>query len=218
MKLIKKFRKMLKKWGILVLLVTVLVFVVSVYNVRAKVLPAKTEGKCITIQDGSLVDVKGDPITTGVDQFGYNYQAHLFLGRYCDYDRVPGGEYCDDKLEMKWNDAWLANKSCDGDNKLDRHFGFPTYRGSGAWLTNHQWGEYQGTTGKTCKWDYFVKIVAAPTDAKLKDGIWYTAAGEEIGPVEWGEFAVIQQVYNDPCAGKHGKEFVSPEGPGFGKY
>ena len=43
----------------------------------------------------------------------------------------------------KWNDAWLSNKDCDGDGLLDRHYGLDSYRGSGAWLTNHQSGEYE---------------------------------------------------------------------------
>lgn len=193
----------------------------AVWDMAKKATPevmGKKFDECTTIQDGTLVDTKGNPIKIGVDQFGYNYQAHLFLGRYCDYDRVIGGEDCEDKLEMKWNDAWLSNKDCDGDNLLDRHYGHPSYIGSGAWLTNHQWGEYEGDNGKTCKWNYFVKIVAVPADANSKDGVWYSADGEEIGPVIWGSFAIVQQVENDPCAGTHGKQYLSPVSPGFGKY
>ena len=92
----------------------------------------------------------------------------MFNGRYCDYDRKSDTlqEYCDIQLIMKWNDAWLSNKSCDSDLLLDRHFGYESYRGSGAWVTNHQSGEYT-EDGKTCKWNYFVKIVAAPESAFL---------------------------------------------------
>jgi len=51
-------------------------------------------------------------------------------------------------LQMKWNDAWLANSDCDvtKDGVLDRHFGFTAYQGSGAWLTNHATGTYEGNT------------------------------------------------------------------------
>ena len=35
-------------------------------------------------------------------------------------------------------------------------------------------------------------------------GTWYDAAGNEIGPEIWGDFAVIQRVYNDPCSGATG--------------
>ena len=71
---------------------------------------------------------------------------------------------------------------------------------------------------KSCRWSYFVKIVAVPMDASAVDGIWYTADGEMIGAEIWGAFAVIQEVLNDPCAGNHGVQFVSPVGPGLGKF
>ena len=67
---------------------------------------------------------------------------------------------------MKWNDAWLSNQDCDADGLLDRHNGFASYIGSGAWLTNHQSGEYE-EDGTVCKWNYFTKIVAAPANAVL---------------------------------------------------
>ena len=116
---------------------------------------------------------------------------------------------------MKWNDAWLSNKDCDGDGLLDRHYGFDSYIGSGAWLTNHQSGTYE-YDAKECQWIYFVKIVAVPEDATLVDGVWYDAGGNEIEPEEWGSFAIIQSVYNDPCSGYHGVEYLSPVGPGLG--
>ena len=173
--------------------------------------------ECTTIQDG-LVDSEGEPLVLGYDQYGYNYQAHIFNGRYCDYDRVLGGDYCDVQLVMKWNDAWLSNKDCDGDKLLDRYYGYDSYIGSGAWCTNHQSGSYVGDDGKMHKWTYFVKIVAVPDDATPVEGIWYAADGTEIGPVIWGSFAVIQQVYNDQGTGEHGIEYLSPAGPGFGKW
>ncbi len=174
--------------------------------------------ECTTIQDGTLVASDGLIITVGFDSWGYNYQAHLFNGFYCDAYRNAAWcqPYVDDKLAMKWNDAWLSNQDCDGDELLDRHFGFNSYIGSGAWLTNHMSGEYEGEDGETCKWNYFVKIVAAPADGYLEDGVWYTADGEEIGPAIWGEFATIQEVSNDPCAGMHGLQYISPMGGGLG--
>lgn len=185
-------------------------------NLAGKVNPTKSPNKCTTIQSGEIVASNGDKVEVGYDEYGYNYQAHMFNGRYCDYDRVIGGDdYCDVDLQMKWNDAWLSNKDCDGDNLLDRHYGHDSYIGSGAWLTNHQAGEYE-EEGKKCKWTYFVKIIAAPESATLKDGIWYNSEGEEIGPVLWGSFARVQSVYNDECAGEHGVEYLSPTGPGLG--
>ena len=103
------------------------------------------------------------------------------------------------------------------DSQLDRHYGYDSYIGSGAWETNHQSSIYMDGK-KKCKWVYFCKIVAAPADATKIDGIWYGADGQELGPEIWGEFIDIQDVYNDPCAGTCGIEYLSPAGPGFGKY
>jgi hypothetical protein len=203
---------------------------------------AKPASKCTTIQDGVLTYsathyLALQPLTTGYDPYGYNYQAHLFNGYYPNV--YLGGEglppytgdtttylndhpeaalkwywYPDVRIEMKWNDAWLSNKDCgiDGvggppDGKLDRHYGFPTYTGSGAWETNHQMGVDNGV-----HWTYFVKIVAVPTDATLVSGVWYAADGTEIGPSIWG-FAIVLEVQSGL-----GATYVSPAGPGFGKY
>jgi len=40
--------------------------------------------QCTTIQDGTLQTTDGRVIETGYDQWGYNYQAHIFNGKYCD--------------------------------------------------------------------------------------------------------------------------------------
>ena len=120
---------------------------------------------------------------------------------------------------MKWNDAWLSNKDCNGDGLLDRPDDMGgTCIGSGAWLTNHQSGTYIDDNGNECNWIWFVKIVAVLSGAVVRDGVWYTADGAEIGAVLWGPFAVIQSVYNDPCGGFHGVEYLSPAGPGLGKW
>lgn len=178
------------------------------------------KAECTTIQSGELYASDGSLIETGFDAWGYNYQAHMFNGYYCDAYRDADWcqDYKEDSLMMNWNEAWLSNKDCDGDGLLDRHNGFDSYIGSGAWLTNHMSGEYPDDDGNTCKWVYFVKIVAAPADAYKENGIWYTADGDIIGPDIWGEFATILEVSNDPCAGDHGVFYKSPVGPGFGKF
>ena len=172
---------------------------------------------CTKIQDGTLLTSDGDLITTGFDEWGYNYQGHLFNGGYCDAYRDAAWcqPFKDVELLMKWNDAWLSNVDCDEDGSLDRHYGFDSYIGSGAWLTNHQSESYE-IDGQTCNWNYFVKIVAAPSGAYAEGGYWYTADGTEIGPVIWGEFAIIQQVENDGCAGLHGLQYSSPDNSGLG--
>ncbi|MBI4763783.1 MAG: hypothetical protein HY787_04175 [Deltaproteobacteria bacterium] len=176
--------------------------------------------QCVTIQDGTLLTSVNTVIETGYDEWGYNYQARIFNGMYCDSYRDAAWcqPYKDVVLEMKWNDAWLSNKDCDGDQLLDRHFGFTSYIGSGAWLTNHQKGTYTDTNGKKQRWNYFCKIVAAPADATLNSNVWYAADGSEIGPAIWGEFVVIQEISNDTGTGDHGVFYLSPYSAGFGRF
>jgi len=209
----------------LLILTTMALLIISLMAISAGSIvaaksPPKTGKDCTTIQDGTLLTSDGDVITTGYDQWGYNYQAHLFNGFYCDAYRDAGWcqPYKDDSLSMKWNDAWLSNKDCDGDGLLDRHYGYPGYIGSGAWLTNHMSGTYIGDDGKEYRWNYFVKIVAAPADAYAADGLWYTADGVEIGPVIWGAFAIVLQVDNDQGTGAHGLAYKSPARPGLGNW
>jgi hypothetical protein len=186
--------------------------------------PCKKDG-CTTIQDGTLYTSDGDLVTLGYSEWGYNYQAHMFNGMYCDYHPIyrPGGpshEWCqanygDVNLAMKWNDAWLSNMDCDGDGSLDRHREFDSYIGSGAWTTNHM----SGGKGED-HWTYFVKIVAVPEDAYVGapydvygNGTWYTADGTKIGSQIWGDFAIVQEVESGM-----GATYVSPVGPGLGKW
>lgn len=312
-----------------------------VFGVATKPVNA-AKNKCTTIQSGTLLNSAEVVITTGYDVWGYNYQANMFNGKYCDSYRDAAWcqPYKDDNLMMKWNNAWLSNQDCNGDGLLDRHFGYPSYIGSGAWLTNHQSGTYQseissgwditglwlavheylgntyphnnnivqasdssltgtggwdgtqsgnaistpntweiisgsvfgdtihfdyrytsvetcavygyvdaeinsdgsmtgrwtddcgsGRTGSwstsagaaigvydRCLWNYFVKMVAVPSDAVKTAGVWYTVDGKEIGPDIWGEFATIQEVYNDSCTGEHGLMYKSPVRPGLGNW
>ncbi|MDP2915373.1 MAG: hypothetical protein Q8O91_07965 [Candidatus Aminicenantes bacterium] len=217
--------------------------------------------KCTTIQDGILVYTSshflaGQPIKTGFDIFGYNYQAHLFIGYYANAylgrDGFPPYEgdtaaylekypdaaskwywpYRDTTVSMKWNDEWLSNQDCNKDGLLDRPDDFGgTYIGSGAWETNHQSGTYTDASGNECHWTYFVKIIAAPKNGHIVrsfydwnyDGVqeevdfWAAPNGTLIGPTIWGDFAIVQEINNDSCAGFHGLYFKSPASPGLGK-
>ncbi|EKD32641.1 MAG: hypothetical protein ACD_77C00021G0001 [uncultured bacterium] len=182
----------------------------------------------------------GTPIPVGFDAFGYNYQARMFKGSYANaylggigYPPYDGNDveylkknpnakvhwawpYRNVKLEMKWNDAWISNMDRDGNGTLDRHYGFTKYIGSGAWITNHMSESYIDNNGKKAIWVDFVKIVAVPQDAYKKTGIWYTADGVEIGADIWGEFATIQEIYNEQGSSYHGKLYLSPDHAGFG--
>ncbi len=197
---------------LLLVLAALLVVVVAAVPAGAAKPP-----KCTTIQSGLLLDSAGNVITTGYDKWGYNYQAHMFNGFCGNYSRPPVPVTEGDSLSMKWNDAWLSNQDCTGDLTLDRHHGFASYISSGAWLTNHMSGRYD-MAGEICHWTYFVRIVAVPASATLTSGVWYGADGTEIGPAIWGELAIIQEVFNDPCTGDHGLLYKSPFGPGFGHF
>lgn len=180
---------MLYKVALSVVLMTLLTPGVAVAAPRAG---------CERIQEGSLFDSAGRPLTLGPDEFGYDYQAHLFNGTYDSSDRVldgkyfgSTGDYVDDKLIMKWSDTWLANVDCNGDHKLDRGLGTDGHatNTSRGWLTNLVVGD-----GYT----YFAKIV-------------WTGPGSPL----WSQYTLVQEVFNDRESGTHGLS-VKLGAPGFG--
>jgi len=212
-----------------------LLIAVFLISTMAFVAPTTAKKDFATIQDGTITygrwnDPSDEIIPIGYDQWGYNYQAHMFYGFYENNLRpeTPVTE-SDTMLIMKWSDTWLSNKDRDGDDKLDRGYpypseiidGSPVCRSSaapGAWVTNHQFGSYIGEDGKEYKWNYFVKIAHPGDDAVLTAGVWYTADGTEIGTAIWGAYAITLQIYNDQGTGEHGVEY-NPEGPtGLGCY
>src|SRR3989339_1138424 len=73
-------------------------------------LKGKKQG-CTTIQSGTLLASNGSVLKVGFDEWGYNYQANMFNGFYCDSYRnaVWCLPYKDVALIMKWNNAWLSN-------------------------------------------------------------------------------------------------------------
>lgn len=156
---------------------------------------------CTSIQDGGITDKDGNPITTGYDQYGYNYQAHMFNGYAANYSRPAVLVTSGDKLMMKWSDAWIANVDCNGDGKLDRGLVNGISNGiSQGWLTNEYTGWYDSDADGVLDAHYtdFIKIV-------------YTGSGSPL----WGSYTVLQEVYNDPVGGYHGVLSKSIA-PGFG--
>ena len=176
--------------------------------------PPSAHDGCATIQGGTLYDSLDNLIVLGYDQFGYNYQAHMFNGTYDSLDRILGddeGPYLvgdesdpsvatfDDSLIMKWSDAWIANVDCNDDGKLDRGLVDGTVGGtSRGWLTNQVEGDYLDAEDAVQHYTYFVKIVWVGPDGPL-----------------WGEYEIIEQVINDPAGGLHGLQ-VMVGAPGFG--
>ena len=202
------------------LVVTMLMVLVALAAIGVSPVVAKPSGnngnRCTTIQDGTIRDGADQPVSLGYDQFGYNYQAHMFNGRYCDSDRVIGGDYCDADLIMWWSDVWLSNKDCNNDYKLDRGYGCDPVNADnsaceGAWLANHQ----RGVNEDGSVWTYFVKIVYPPGGVVDEDHDGYD--DNTGGSIIWGSYVRVQQVSNDPALGEHGNIF-SVQPSGFGAY
>ncbi len=129
------------------------------------------------ITSNMLNSVTVDP-GTGFDQFGYNYNARIFVGKADGVDRVLDGlvwedqTYANDQLVMKWNEAWdLCNDY--GNDDI-------TYC-LGAWTSN----EWNGMMpdGTQSVWHYKI--------------IWVGSAGEASpywlpgGYLIWGNYETI---------------------------
>jgi hypothetical protein len=170
---------------------------------------------CVNIQSGLITDTKGNPVQLGYDQFGYNYQAHMFNGLYANFSRPnPPATEGLENLVMKWSDEWLSNLDCNNDHKLDRGLDRKTGISDGTskgWVTNHIEGDYLGDDGELHHYTYFCKIVwVGPAPFGAPDP-W---DGKRI----WGVYAIIEEVNNDPYGGFHGivkESLVNPAGFGF---
>ncbi len=165
--------------------------------------PPPDHDRCPTIQGGLITDSGGNQLSVGFDEFGYNYQAHIFVGTYDSSDRKLDGlyggiaaDYVDDELIMKWSNDWMANVDCDGDTKLDRG----TDGISLGWLTNEVTGDYDsnGDGVQDAHFTVFEKIV------------WVGPGGSL-----WGQYEIILEVINDPSGGLTGLQ-IREGAPGFG--
>lgn len=171
-----------------------IVAIVAVFGLTTKPVNA-AKSACTTIQSGNLLNSLGAVITTGYDQWGYNYQANMFNGKYCDayHNDAWCQQFKDVNLMMKWNNAWLSNQDCDGDKLLDRHYGFASYINSGAWLTNHATGTYTST--EKFNWNVsgnWLLDFAGGTDNREFINLVQDAAGNVTGEFWWltgGNFA-----------------------------
>jgi hypothetical protein len=178
-----------------------------------------SQAQCVKIQSGTILDANGNVITLGYDQWGYNYQAHMFNGLYDNFSRpavpVTTGDV---NLQMKWSDDWLSNLDCNNDHRLDRGLvdpktGYSTGYSIG-WLTNHMEGDCQTASGDSIHVTYFVKIVY--------DGGTACNSIPASPSCLWGVYTVIEEVGEDPtngvCLGTRGlnrSSLVNPAGLGF---
>ena len=171
----------------------------STVMLAVSAIPALAAGPstCATIKDGTITDSKGNPVVLGYDKWGYNYQAHMFNGYYDNFSRPAVPVTSGDKLNMKWSDAWLANVDCNGDGKLDRGLVDGVVNGTSmGWLTSQVVGSYTDLGGNVQKYTDFVKIV------------WVGPGGDL-----WGQYHIIQEVYNDTGSGNYR---FKDGAPGFG--
>jgi hypothetical protein len=162
---------------------------------------SQSNSTCAKIQDGTITDSAGNPLSMGFDQWGYNYQAHIFNGYYDNYSRPTVPVTSGDMLVMKWSDEWLANVDCNGDGKLDRGLVNGAVGGTSlGWETNHNegWYDSDGDGIMDAHYTYFVKIV-------------WTGPGSPL----WGQYTTIEEVYNDPVGGFNGLS-TKVGAPGFG--
>ena len=115
------------------------------------------------------------PQDSGFDQFGYNYQARVFVGAADGVDRILDGKvwgdptYANDKLVMKWSKGWD-----------DARFHGAAWTAD-AWENNEWNGKVPGGSGEV--WHYKIKWVGpcGAYGAPLPDG----------GYCIWGQFEVL---------------------------
>jgi hypothetical protein len=125
------------------------------------------------------------PADTGFDEFGYNYQARIFVGAGDGVDRNLDGTvsgdptYANDHLVMKWSQAWD-----------DARFNGAAWTPD-AWETN----EWSGMSpdGSQSVWHYKI-IWVGP---ELEGSAYWREGGYDI----WGEFEVIMDQGLDPAFG-----------------
>jgi hypothetical protein len=117
----------------------------------------------------------GVVLASGFDEFGYNYDARIFVGKADGVDRNLDGTvwndttYANDFLKMKWSEAWHQARfegqawTCD------------------AWLDNQWNGKVPGGSGET--WTYRIVWVGP----ELEQSECWRQGGYPI----WGQFEVI---------------------------
>ena len=133
----------------------------------------------------------GTAFAKGFDEFGYNYDARIFVGPADGVDRVLDGAiwgdptYANDLLVMKWSKAWddarFHGASWTPDAWVDNEWNGAVPGGSGeVWHSKIIWvgSELENSPywrdGGYAIWDQFEVIM----DQGTSDGghIWYTHA------------------------------------------
>ncbi|MBA7697378.1 hypothetical protein ES703_106043 [subsurface metagenome] len=227
------------------------IFMISIFTVSVT---AKKVGT--TIQDGVLTYATGTGypnhyygnqiITTGFDEFGLNYQSHMFVGylanNYLGRSGLPpyGGDDAAYFQRMVTEgiviDISQAQAMASANAYWPRRNEMLVMKWSDAWLSNKDrdgdgildrnvgsdvWltNHIRGTYPDGTNWYYFSKMVMPPIGSYKSGGFWYQLDGTIIGSVIWGSYARILQISNDPTVPEHGvyNNWASPTGFGYYK-
>jgi hypothetical protein len=160
-------------------------------------------GQCLSFAECAYSEgvYAGQALSASADRYGYAFKRFSYTGTVANlFSRRLGMPVLDAeyeawfvaefpyvtqlwwwpyryaKVSMQWSPSFLANQSCDGDNRLDRPQVFKdtgSYRGvPDCWVT------YKVTDGHNVD---IMTVQAVPLDAALLDGVWYTADGQVIG-------------------------------------
>lgn len=130
-------------------------------------------GVALALTTGPVLAAK--PADKGFDEFGYNYQSRLFVGRADGSDRTLDNTvwgdptYANDHLVMKWSKAWD-----------DARFNGAPWT-SDAWVDN-EWNGMRPDGSKTTE---HVKIIWVGPE--LEASSYWRDGGYAI----WGEFEAI---------------------------
>lgn len=134
----------------------------------------------------------------GFDEFGYNYQARIFVGAADGIDRVLDGKvwgdptYANDHLVMKWSKAWDAARFDGAPWTCD------------AWTDNEWNGQVPGGSGEI--WHYKIVWVGS----NLQNSPCWRPGGYPI----WGQFEVISSHGTIPGFGHLWDAHAIPTGYG----
>ena len=122
-----------------------------------------------------VVSIVGVYAAGGFDEFGYNYQARVFVGTGESWSLAKGlpadylGVYAQDKLVMKWNAEWDRGNA---ENWLNGPYDA---------CENNEWNGVNGGSGEV--WHYKIKWVGdyAADPSLISEG----------GYGIWGQFEVV---------------------------
>ena len=140
----------------------------------------------------------------GFDQFGYNYQANIFVGTglsWCQQkgftdvaqcNRILGGPYSYDNLVMKWSPAWDAARFFNQPWTCD------------AWIDNEWNGNVPGGSGYS---EHYKIVWVGPT---LQASSCWRPGGYPV----WGEFEVVFDQGMSPTDGHLWYAHATPNGYG----